>query len=44
MLSVIITFMTRFYTGKGDDGYTGLLGEGRIPKYHPNNGSPRSFG
>ena len=27
--------MTRFYTGKGDDGYTGLLGEGRIPKYHP---------
>ena len=35
MLSVIITFMTRFYTGKGDDGYTGLLGEGRVPKYHP---------
>jgi cob(I)alamin adenosyltransferase len=27
--------MTRFYTGKGDDGFTGLLGEGRIPKYHP---------
>jgi cob(I)alamin adenosyltransferase len=27
--------MTRLYTGKGDDGYTGLLGEGRIPKYHP---------
>lgn len=27
--------MTRFYTGKGDDGYTGLLGEGRVPKYHP---------
>jgi cob(I)alamin adenosyltransferase len=35
MLSVIITHMTRFYSGKGDDGYTGLLGEGRIPKYHP---------
>jgi cob(I)alamin adenosyltransferase len=25
--------MTRFYTKKGDDGYTGLLGKGRIPKY-----------
>ena len=24
-----------FYTRKGDDGYTGLLGEGRVPKYHP---------
>jgi cob(I)alamin adenosyltransferase len=35
MLSVIIVCMTRFFTGKGDDGYTGLLGEGRIPKYHP---------
>jgi cob(I)alamin adenosyltransferase len=35
MLSVIITCMTRFYTGQGDDGYTGVLGEGRIPKYHP---------
>jgi cob(I)alamin adenosyltransferase len=35
MLSVIITRMTPFYTGKGDDGYTGMLGEGRIPKYHP---------
>jgi cob(I)alamin adenosyltransferase len=21
--------------GSGDDGYTGLLGEGRVPKYHP---------
>ena len=21
---------TRFYTAKGDDGYTGLLGEGRV--------------
>lgn len=23
-----------FYTAKGDDGMTGLLGEGRVPKYH----------
>jgi len=23
-----------FYTSKGDDGKTGLLGEGRLPKYH----------
>src|ERR1700690_1196490 len=23
-----------FYTRKGDDGTTGLLGEGRVPKYH----------
>ncbi len=27
--------MTRFYTRTGDDGTTGILGEGRIPKYHP---------
>jgi len=26
--------MTRFYTQTGDDGYTGLLGEGRIPKHN----------
>jgi cob(I)alamin adenosyltransferase len=26
--------MTRFYTRSGDQGYTGLLGEGRVPKYH----------
>jgi cob(I)alamin adenosyltransferase len=25
--------MTKFYTQTGDDGYTGLLGEGRAPKY-----------
>jgi cob(I)alamin adenosyltransferase len=25
--------MTRFYTQTGDDGYTGILGEGRTPKY-----------
>lgn len=27
--------MTPFYTRNGDDGTTGLLGEGRVPKYHP---------
>jgi cob(I)alamin adenosyltransferase len=27
--------MASFYTRAGDDGYTGVLGEGRIPKYHP---------
>jgi len=27
--------MTHFYTGKGDDGFTGLLGDTRVPKYHP---------
>ncbi len=27
--------MSSFYTRTGDDGYTGLLGEGRPPKYHP---------
>jgi cob(I)alamin adenosyltransferase len=25
--------MSSFYTRAGDDGYTGLLGEGRVPKY-----------
>ncbi len=25
--------MKRFYTRTGDDGYTGFLGEGRLPKY-----------
>src|SRR4030066_1895365 len=25
--------MTRFYTKTGDEGYTGLLGKGRAPKY-----------
>ena len=25
--------MTKFYTQTGDDGYTGLLGEGRTPKF-----------
>jgi cob(I)alamin adenosyltransferase len=27
--------MTKFYTRRGDDGFTGMLGKGRIPKYHP---------
>jgi cob(I)alamin adenosyltransferase len=27
--------MRKFYTTKGDDGYTGLLGKERLPKYHP---------
>ena len=27
--------MTPFYTRTGDDGFTALLGEGRVPKYHP---------
>lgn len=26
--------MTTYYTGKGDTGYTDLLGGGRVPKYH----------
>jgi cob(I)alamin adenosyltransferase len=27
--------MSPFYTRAGDDGSTGLLGEGRLPKHHP---------
>mgnify|MGYP002391130865 FL=1 len=27
--------MTKFYTQTGDDGYTGFLGEGRLPKHAP---------
>jgi cob(I)alamin adenosyltransferase len=27
--------MSSFYTRTGDDGYTGLLGDERVPKYHP---------
>ncbi len=27
--------MSSFYTRRGDDGTTGQLGEGRVPKYHP---------
>lgn len=33
--------MTRFYGGTGDDGYTGLLGGGRVPKYDPR---PEAYG
>ena len=28
-------FMNRYYSRTGDDGYTGVLGEGRLPKSHP---------
>ncbi len=31
----IIPDMRKFYTTKGDEGYTGLLGKERVPKYHP---------
>ena len=31
----------KFYTARGDDGYTGLLGQGRVPKYDPR---PEAFG
>lgn len=27
--------MPKFFTRTGDDGYTGQLGEGRLPKHHP---------
>ena len=27
--------MTKFYTGTGDDGLTGILSKERVPKYHP---------
>lgn len=37
----IIDNMGKLYTRKGDDGYTSLLGEGRVPKYHPR---PETFG
>ena len=33
--------MTRLYTGKGDDGTTGLLFGGRVPKDSPH---PRAVG
>jgi cob(I)alamin adenosyltransferase len=37
----IIPRMPRYYTGSGDDGTTGLLGEGRVPKHHPR---PEAYG
>jgi cob(I)alamin adenosyltransferase len=33
MGQVIICAMNDFYTGTGDDGYTGLLGDERVPKH-----------
>lgn len=33
--------MPIFFSGQGDDGYTGLLGEGRVPKYDPR---PEAYG
>ncbi|OGO15621.1 MAG: ATP:cob(I)alamin adenosyltransferase [Chloroflexi bacterium RBG_16_48_8] len=33
--------MTRVFSGTGDDGTTGLLGEARVPKYHP---QPEAYG
>jgi cob(I)alamin adenosyltransferase len=33
--------MSDFFTGEGDDGYTGILGEGRVPKYHAR---PETYG
>jgi cob(I)alamin adenosyltransferase len=33
--------MTRIFSGSGDDGTTGLLGEGRVAKYHP---QPEAYG
>ncbi len=33
--------MPTYFTGDGDDGYTGLLGEGRVPKYHAR---PQAYG
>jgi cob(I)alamin adenosyltransferase len=29
------SIMPPFYTRAGDDGFTGLLGKGRLPKHHP---------
>jgi cob(I)alamin adenosyltransferase len=33
--------MPKYFTGRGDQGYTGLLGKGRVPKYHPR---PETYG
>lgn len=38
---LIIPAMPDYFTGKGDDGTTGLLGEPRVPKYHPR---PAAYG
>jgi cob(I)alamin adenosyltransferase len=33
--------MSKMYTGKGDDGFTSLLGRERVPKYDPR---PEAYG
>jgi cob(I)alamin adenosyltransferase len=33
--------MKRIFSGSGDKGFTGLLGETRVPKYHP---QPEAYG
>jgi cob(I)alamin adenosyltransferase len=33
--------MSNFFSGQGDDGFTGLFGKGRVPKHHPR---PDAFG
>lgn len=33
--------MPTYFSGEGDDGTTGLLGEGRVPKYYPR---PQAYG
>jgi cob(I)alamin adenosyltransferase len=35
VLTVIIARMNPYFSRSGDDGYSGILGEGRVPKYHP---------
>jgi cob(I)alamin adenosyltransferase len=37
----IIQAMKRVFTGSGDKGFTGLLGDERVPKHHP---QPETFG
>jgi cob(I)alamin adenosyltransferase len=39
--NAIIPTVPPFYTRLGDDGYTGLLGAGRVPKYAPR---PEAYG
>jgi cob(I)alamin adenosyltransferase len=37
----IIQSMKKIFTGTGDKGYTGLLGDERVPKHHP---QPEAYG
>lgn len=37
----IIQIMKRVFSGSGDEGFTGLLGDARVPKYHP---QPEAYG